>query len=265
MYRQHFGLTCHPFAKNIPVDELFLSASAQELSTRLGHLIDLRGIGLVTGDAGSGKTTLCRRMATQLHAGLYRVHYVPNSTGNVMDLYKAICWELGLPTERSRAALYRVIRNEITRLCLETGVRPVLIVDEAHHLRSDVLEDLRLLTNYEMDSENRLCLILVGQTELRRRISMAVHEALNQRIVVRQQVTGMSADEVSGYLTHLLQRAGTQLPLFEPAALHAIYQATGGLPRKVNLLAHHSLIAAALARAKVATAEHVQAALPETN
>ena len=265
MYRHHFGLKCHPFAKDIATDALFASTSMQELQARLGHLIELRGIGLVTGDAGSGKTTACRKMARELHAGLYRIHYIPNATGNVMDLYKAICWDLGLATERSRAALYRAIRTEVTRLCEETGVRPVLIVDEAHHLRSDVLEDLRLLTNYAMDSENRLCMILVGQSELRRRITMAVHEALNQRIVVRHHVGGMSAEEVAAYLAHLLKRAGCEMPLFEPPALHALYQATGGLPRRVNLLAHHTLMAAALAKASMATAEHVQAAMPETN
>lgn len=265
MYLKHFALTHHPFAKDTPPDGLYASNAAKELEARLGHLIELRGIGLVTGDPGSGKTTICRKVVTQLHTGLHRVFYVPNSTGNVMDLYKAICWELGLPTERSRAALYRVIRAEVTRLCLESRMRPLLIVDEAHHLRSDVLEDLRLLTNYEMDSENRLCLLLVGQTELRRRLGMAVHEALNQRVVVRQQMGGMDADEVAAYLAHLLGRAGTQLPLFEPAALHAIYQATGGLPRKVNLLAHHTLMAAALGRSQVATAEHVQAGMHATN
>ena len=265
MYRKHFGLTRHPFAKDIAVDALFASRALQELEARLKHLIELRGIGLVTGDAGSGKTTACRKVATELHTGLYRVFYIPNSTGNVMDLYKAICWEFGLPTERSRAALYRAIRNEVTRLCVETRLRPVLLVDEAHHLRSEVLEDLRLLTSYEMDSQNRLCLVLVGQTELRRRISMAVHEALNQRVVVRQQVEGMSVDEMDGYLTHLLRWAGTELPLFEPAAIHAIYHATAGLPRKVNLLAHHAMLAAALAKAQAVNADHVQAAMPETN
>ncbi|MDA8386577.1 MAG: AAA family ATPase [Actinomycetota bacterium] len=263
MYRKHFGLTQNPFAKDLSPEDLFVSASSRELELRLGQLLELRGIGLCTGEAGSGKTTTCRKVIASLHTGLYRTFYVPLTTGNAMDMYKSVAWELGLPTERSRAALYRVIRAEVTRLCLEAKLRPVLVVDEAHHLRSDVLEELRLLTNYEMDSQNRLCLLLVGQAELRRRLSMAVHEALNQRVVVRFHLTGLSRDELPLYLGHLLRLAGTELPLFEPNALEAIFQATGGLPRKVNLLAHHALTAAALGKAKVASAEHVQAALPE--
>jgi type II secretory pathway predicted ATPase ExeA len=264
MYRKHFGLTRHPFGKDLVPEELFVSAANRELEVRLGHLLELRGIGLVTGEVGSGKTTLCRKVTSALHTGLYRVLYVPLTTGNAMDLYKCIAWELGLETERSRAALYRCIRSEVTRLCLENKIRPVLVVDEAQHLRSDVLEDLRLLTNYEMDSQNRLCLLLVGQVELRRRLGMAVHEPLSQRIVVRHHLAGLTREELALYLAHLLRLAGTELPLFEVPALEAIFHASGGLPRRVNLLAHHAMIAAAVGKAKTVTAEHVQAALPET-
>ena len=263
MYRKHFGLTRHPFSNEIESDALYASATSRELEVRLAHLLDLRGIGLVTGDSGSGKTSTCRKVLAALHAGLYRVVYVALSTGNVMDLYKTISWEMGLTVERSRAALYRQIRSEVTRLCLETRCRPILVVDEAHHLRPDVLEDLRLLTNYNMDSENRLCLLLLGQPELRRRIGMTVHEALAQRIVVRHHLGPLTRDEVAGYLAHRLRLAGTELPLIEPAAEEAIFQATSGLPRKVNGLAHHALMAAALARARSVSADHVQAALPE--
>jgi len=263
MYLNHFGLTSHPFAKDLSSENLFASAASKELETRLGHLIELRGIGLVTGESGSGKTTVCRKVASTLHTGLYRVFYIPNSTGNVMDLYKSISWELGLPVERSRAALYRSIRAEVTRLCLESHLRPILVVDEAHLLRSDVLEDLRLLTNYEMDSQNRLCLVLLAQPELRRRVGMAVHEALNQRIVVRHHLAGLSIEEVAAYLGHLMRLAGTELPVFEESAVHAMFQATAGLPRKLNLLGHHALMAAALTGSHTVTAEHVQAALPE--
>lgn len=263
MYRKHFGFSRHPFTKEIEPDDLFTSSAMKELETRLNHLIEMRGIGLVTGESGSGKTTVCRKVLSSLHTGLYRVIYVQHSTGNVMDTYKTIAWELGLSIERSRAALFRQIRSEVTRLSAETRCRPVLVLDEAHHLRSDVLEDLRLLTNYAMDSENRLTLLFVGHPELRRRLSMAAHEALSQRIVVRAHMGGLTRDELELYVAHLLRRAGTELPLFEPAALEAIFQATSGLPRRANQLCHFSLMAAAMARAKTVSADHVGAALPE--
>jgi type II secretory pathway predicted ATPase ExeA len=263
MYRKHFGLSRYPFAKELDPEDFFDFDAASELKARLEHLSDLRGIGLLTGDVGAGKTSLCRKWVASLHHGLYRVFYIPNSTGNVMDLYKSISWEMGLPTERSRAALYRAIRTEVTRLCLEQKVKPILIVDEAHLLRADVLEDLRLLTNYSMDSENRLCLLLIGQPELRRRLAMAANEALCQRIVVRHHLQGISRNELPKYLEHRLRLAGTEMPLFEPPAQEALFQSSGGKLRALNLLAHHCLFAAAADKAKSVTADHVVIARTE--
>jgi general secretion pathway protein A len=263
MYLAHFGFTHYPFERALQPDELFASSAAREAQARLNHLIELRGIGLITGEVGSGKTTLCRQLCASLHPGLYRLFYVTLSTGNVLDMYKAIAWQLGLPVERNRASAYRAIHTEVTRLVLETKIHPVIVVDEAQHLRNDVLEDLRLLTNYAMDAERRLCLVLVGLTELRRRLSMAVHESLAQRIVVRYHLGGLSREELPAYLTHRLQLAGCALPLFEPAAIETLFQATQGLPRKINRTAHYALSAAALAKVRQISAEHVQAALEE--
>ena len=134
MYRQQFGLSRHPFGPEIEPDDLFVSAGAREAQTRIGHLLEMRGIGLVTGESGSGKTCSCRRTVATLHPGRYRLVYVALSTGNVMDLFKTIAWEMGLPTERSRAALHKQIRAEVTRLSCEVRARPVLIVDEAQNL-----------------------------------------------------------------------------------------------------------------------------------
>jgi len=121
--------------------------------------------------------------------------------------------------EFSKRLHQRAIRSEISRLTLEAPQRPVLIVDEAHHLRNEVLEDLRLLTNYQMDSENRLCLLRAGLTELRRRLAMAVHESLAQRIVVRYHLAGLTREELPAYLTHRLRLTGCELPLFESPAV----------------------------------------------
>ena len=92
---------------------------------------------------------------------------------------------------------------------------------------------------------------------------MAVHEALNQRVVVRYPLSPLTRDETGAYVTHLLRRAGTELPLLEPAAVEAVFQASKGLPRKINLLAHHGLIAAAIAKAKAVTADPIASALTE--
>lgn len=263
MYRKYYGLARHPFEKDLKPDELFVSVAAKELEARLKYLLQLRGIGLITGEVGSGKTSICRKVATKLNTGLYKVFYVPLTTSNVTDTYKSIAWEMGLTTERSLAALYRAIRQEVNRLCLELKIRPILIIDEAQYLRNDVLQNLRLLTNYEMDSQNRLCMIFVGQAELRRRLSLSVHEPLAQRLVVRYHISGLSREELPAYLQHRLELAGTQMDLFEPSALEGVFQATNGLPRKVNLLAHLSLNIATLQESKVVSADHIRTAVEE--
>ena len=263
MYLRHFTLTRFPFHDGLATDELFAGAALGEAEARLHHLLELKGIGLLTGEVGAGKTTVCRKVTAGLHAGLYRLLYVTLTTGNVMDMYKSIGWALGLPTERNRAGAARAIREEVTRLVTEARQQPVLIIDEAQHLRNDVLEDLRLLTSYQMDADNRLCLLLVGLTELRRRLSMTVHESLDQRIVVRHHLPGLARDELPRYLTHRLRLAGTELALFTAPATEALFQASNGMPRKVNRLAHYALTAAALGRAQEVTEDHLFTAVEE--
>ena len=125
MYLRHFALTRLPFETPAHTDELFESNARREAEARLHHLIELKGIGLITGEVGSGKTTVCRHVASALHPGLYRVGYVSLTTGNVLDMYKAIAWELGLPTERSRAYVAQPImlrRRRIPLSGLDTAV-----------------------------------------------------------------------------------------------------------------------------------------------
>ena len=263
MYLRHFALTRLPFETPAHTDELFRCASHREAEARLNHLIELRGIGLLTGESGCGKTSVCRHVTGALHPGLYRVCYVALSTGNVMDMYKSIAWQLGLPTEHARASAYRAIQTEIARRVGEAKQQPVLVIDEAHHLRSDVIEELRLLTNFDMDAAPRLCLVLIGLTELRRRLSMAVHESMQQRLIVQHHLRGLDREELDPYLAHRLRLAGCETPLFDPPAIEALYQAARGLPRLINRIAHYALSAAALEQTRTVDAEHLARAVED--
>ena len=114
-----------------------------------------------------------------------------------------------------------------------------------------------------MDAERRLCLLLVGLTELRRRLAMAVHESLSQRLVVRHHIGSLDRNELDEYRIHRQRLAGCELPLFEPPAIEALFQASRGLPRPVNRIAHYALSAAALAKARTVDETHLQNALDE--
>lgn len=266
MYLQHFGLTRYPFRSLVHADELFEGQAMLETRARLRHLVDLRGIGLVTGEAGSGKTVACRRFVAELPAGLHRVAYVNLTTASVRDTCNAIARELGLAEQGTRAAAWHAIRDEISRLAGEARQLPVLIIDEAHHLRNEVIEDLRLLTNFAMDSEERLVLLFVGLSEMRRRLAMAVHESLAQRLVIRHHITGLDRDEFDAYIRHHLARAGAaDIPLFEPSAIESLFLAAHGLPRKANQVAHMAMVAAAGAGERQVTAESVARAIEAVN
>ena len=119
------------------------------------------------------------------------------------------------------------------------------------------------LTNYAMDSENRLCLLLVGLTELRRRLAMACHESLAQRLVVRHHITGLDRSELDAYLSHRLHLAGCELPLFDPPAVEALFHSARALPRLINRIAHYALTAAAVKGARTVSAEHLEHAVAE--
>ena len=263
MYRQRFGLTALPFEPPASSDDLFVSVAARETETRLKHLLELRGIGLLTGEAGCGKTSACRRVLDSLHPGRYRVAYLALTAGSVLDTCQAIAWSLGLDPPRYRAQICRAIRTEVVRLSREAGQLPLLVIDEAQYLRDDVLRELRLLTNYGHDSERRLCLLLVGLSPLRRRLALRVHESLAQRIVMRYRLPGLGRDEIGPYLTHCLRRAGCELPLFGPDSREALFEASRGRPRLVSRLAHYALAAAALEKAGSVSAEHVRHACAE--
>ena len=263
MYDKHFALVRNPFESAPAVDELYPAQQQQEAQARLQHLVQMRGIGLLSGEPGCGKSTVCRQLLDGLHRGLYRPRYVSLTTGSVLDLYGVICKAFGLALPRLRSQAFLSLREDISRQLEESRQTSVLVIDEAHYLRAELLEEMRLLTNYRMDSENRLCLVLSGHTELRDRLAMTAYQSLSQRIAVRCHLGALDRDEVGGYLEHRLRLVGADVPIFEDPAIEAISLASGGVMRRIDWLAHNALWSAAQAGRLMVNAEDVEKASQE--
>ncbi len=262
-YRPHFGLERYPFEPLADCDQLFSLRAGQEAASRLSHWVELRGIGVVTGPPGSGKTTACRQFAAGLHPGRFKVCYVSLTTGTAFDAYRLLCWELGLEPLHTRSGCYRLLRNELAHRVNSRRQLPVLLLDEAQNLRNDVLEELRLLTDPGLEAVRGACLLLVGLPALERRLALAIHRSFDQRVVMRHRFGGLQRDEAAPYLAHRLQLAGCRRELFEPPAVEAVFQASQGALRPAGRIAHYALLAAALDQSATVSAEHVERAVPE--
>ena len=231
MWESFFGFKKTPFSDCPDAKQLFASQAWNQVKTRLEFLAQHHGVGLVTGEVGAGKSTAARVFTASLNPSLYKILYVHFSSGSALDLV-------------------RQIAGAVVRLNQSKKQHPILICDEAHLLPHPALEQLPLLLNFDMDSSRYLTLLLVGQPLLRRTLSLQMHEALRQRIGAQYHLEGLTRDELDAYLSQQLKAAGVSQPLFDDTARQGMYQATKGIPRKVNKLAMTALRLAAASKSQ---------------
>lgn len=236
MFEQHFGFSQTPFGKDIPISALFTSRAYQELTLKLRYAVERAQVMCLTGDIGAGKSTAIRAVAHQLSPALYRFVYVPNPVMGVRDIYRDLLRELKLDPPWTTSEARRRLRDTFLTLRQE-GQTPVLVIDEAHRLQPPVLEELRMLTNFEMDALPVFALILAGHPELARTLARRGNEALAQRITLRYHLIGLDREETKAYVAHHLKLAGVVHPIFTEDALAHIFQYSQGIPRRINALA----------------------------
>ncbi len=263
LYTSVFGLTHLPFQRGLTGEQLFRPPLLEELHARLRYLVDTCAIGLLTGEPGSGKSTALRRLREDLHPDQVRTLYLHDTLVNPADFCRNLALVLGLQPQWTRAMTFRLIQEEIQRLVQERHLTVLLLLDEAHNLRPDVLALLPLLTNFDWDSQARLALLLAGQAGLRQALRLSHLEALAQRITIRFALRGFDRDTTRLYLEHRLKLAGVERPLFTEPALEALFSASQGIMRRIDALAHHALAAAATARARLVEPDHVLRAAEE--
>ncbi len=261
MYNSYYGLTCDPFDKSIREEDFFGSRDFRQMTDRLNYLKKTRGIGVFTARSGMGKSYSLRCFAKQMNPNLGRMEYMCFSTVSVAEFYKTLCDLLGVSDKGGKPGRFRAIKEQIYYLYKEKKQPLILAIDEAHHLSTGILNDLKMLMNYHYDSFNCFTLILCGEPHLNNTLCRPVHEALRQRITVHYNFQGLDDHEVADYIIHKIERAGGSRSIIDPAALAAVHGYTAGNPRIVDDIMRDAITIGSQADQKVIDAETILAAV----
>ena len=261
----HWGFTVMPFTAAIPVPALFGSATHNEAVARLRWLISARGLGVLTGEVGSGKTAAVRAAADGLDASRNTLIYLPNPQIGTRGIHGAIAAALGQAPRFHHATLIPQVEAALAAETDERNRHVILAIDESHLMSGDQLEAIRMLTNGGMDYRSPLTILLIGQPTLRRRLRVGDMAALDQRIQLRYHIPApaLTAEEASGYLRAHLSLAGRSDTLFSDDAVRAIHGHARGLPRAINRLAITALLAAYAAGKTIVDESSARTAISE--
>ena len=249
MYFEHFGLTEYPFSITPDTGFFFSSKSSEEaLSTLLIAARTGEGFIKITGEVGTGKTLLCRKLVASLIAADFQVAYIPNPYLEPRALLKELASEFGAELDATAGIDQHDLLKQLTHRLMEiirSGKRIAIILDEAQAMPLETLESLRLLTNLETEKRKLLQVIIFGQPELEDKLNQPSIRQLKQRIAFDYHLSPLKRSELEYYVHHRLMVAGHQGPrLFTKPALWVLHQRTQRVPRLVNILAHKSMLAA---------------------
>jgi len=244
MYQRFFGLKESPFNVNPDPRYLYLTRQIQEALAGLTYGIQNRkGFILLTGEVGTGKTTLLNRLLDWLHGQRISTAYIFNSRLEVDHLFDYMMADFEIPCESREKSQVLLKLNQWLLERYRTGKTAVLIVDEAQNLAPEVLEEIRLLTNLETSTEKLLQIVLTGQPELEEKLKMPSLRQLRQRITLRCHTAPLTLEETFGYIAERLRIGGANgEPIFSKEAIQTVHMYSHGIPRVVNLLCEHSMI-----------------------
>lgn len=241
MIRAAFNITGIPFTKEIKTHNLFLHPQFKEMTSRLQLLFQNRGIGLFTGDVGCGKSTAIRSVLDTLSETTHRVVYIYRGLDNVGSFYSQMAAELGIIPKFRKSDVANQVLAAVAELYTQQKIQTVLVIDEAHLLKSDILDEIRLLHNSQFDSCDYLATALVGQPPLKKMITYTKFLPLRQRISVAYHLNALTKDQAYEYFQHQLVSVKASQKIFLDNAMETIIIASKGIPRMINTIAVKSM------------------------
>ena len=243
MYETYFGMANTPFSRNVPVSALYESAAMHEIIGRLTYVAERQLFAVVTADPGCGKSTLIRRFSEELLSKDYILLYLSDSKLTPRWFYKGLLDQLGADAKFYRGDSKRILQQQIEVIRGIQQKKVVCVLDEAHLLEKETLEEFRFLLNYKFDSTSPLALVLVGQTELwDDRLKLQRYSAIRQRVDVYCTLPHLDRSETERYIHSHLEYAGGVQELFTDKAIDIIHSAASGTPRMINRICDKSLI-----------------------
>ncbi len=246
MYNSFFGFNEKPFTITPNPRFIFLSKNHKEAFAHLLYGIDTHaGFIELTGEVGTGKTTVLRSLLSQLDNDTYRTALIFNPSLSAIELLQNINHEYGLPCEEQKNSLLLHSLNHFLLQQNAEGRTIVLVIDEAQNLDPQVLEQIRLISNLETEKDKLIQIVLVGQPELREKLKKPELRQLSQRITVRYHLCPLDFNDTVEYIEHRLEvAAGQSFEIFSPGALKQIFRFSGGLPRLINVVSDRALLIA---------------------
>lgn len=255
----HYGFRFHPFSRHTSPQALYAHRGFEEALGRLRFCVELDAIATLIAESGCGKSLLLGQLADELQRDNTTVHYFAHSSSGPFGLISVLARNSGISPKRSRAETASLLLEKLAN----DERRHLLVIDEAHKLPDPSLEDIRLLTITDFDRKTPFVLLLAGQPALDDRLADPTHYALDQRITTVARLNPLSDSETRQYILTRLNAAGAgkKQPVFEDTAIDAIFEASGGVPRRINTLATSALIVAAARKQRLVCAQDVQDAL----